>query len=206
MAQWIRPARSPFTRDDVARLASLVPQAAVALENVRIREKMHSLAATDGLTGLWNHRKTHELLAREMRRASRYHRALSVLMLDVDGFKTFNDTYGHPQGDQLLRCIASILQANVRSVDHVGRYGGEEFMVILPETYKDNACRLAERIRSAVEEQAFVVVAGQVIRRTISVGVASYPEDALNPSELVQRADEALYRAKRAGKNCVLWA
>jgi len=206
VAQWIRPARSPFTRDDVARLASLVPQAAVALENVRIREKMHSLAATDGLTGLWNHRKTHELLAREMRRASRYHRALSVLMLDVDGFKTFNDTYGHPQGDQLLRCIASILQANVRSVDHVGRYGGEEFMVILPETYKDNACRLAERIRSAVEEQAFVVVAGQVIRRTISVGVASYPEDALNPSELVQRADEALYRAKRAGKNCVLWA
>jgi diguanylate cyclase (GGDEF)-like protein len=127
-------------------------------------------------------------------------------MLDVDSFKAFNDTYGHPQGDNLLRSIASILQANVRSVDFLGRYGGEEFLIVLPETAKDDACRLAERIRGAVEEQAFVIVEGEAIRRTVSVGVASYPEDALNAGELVQRADEALYRAKRAGKNRVLWA
>lgn len=206
VAQWIRPTNRPFTPEDVARLDSLVPQAAVALENVRIREAMHNLASTDGLTGLWNHRRMHELLREEMRRATRYHRVLSVLMMDVDSFKTFNDTYGHPAGDQLLRTIASILRANVRNVDYVGRYGGEEFLVILPETSKDDACRMAERIRSAVEELAVMQIQGRDIRRTVSVGVASYPEDALNPGELVQQADDALYRAKRAGKNCVIWA
>ncbi|HLV80111.1 MAG TPA: sensor domain-containing diguanylate cyclase, partial [Chthonomonadaceae bacterium] len=111
VAQWVRPVSHPFTPEDIARLASLVPQAAVALENLRIRETMHNLAATDGLTGLWNHRRMHDLLRDEMRRASRYLRPLSALMLDVDSFKGFNDTYGHPQGDQLLRAIASILHA-----------------------------------------------------------------------------------------------
>ena len=206
VSQWVRPKSRPFTSDDVARLHALVPMAAVALENVRVREAVFNLAATDGLTGLWNHRRMHDLLREEMRRATRYLRALSVMMLDVDSFKSFNDTYGHPQGDELLRSIASILRANVRSVDHVGRYGGEEFLVLLPETDKDAACRLAERIRGAVEERAVIIVDGREIRRTVSVGVASYPEDALNPAELVQRADEALYRAKRAGKNRVLWA
>ena len=206
VVQWARPVGSPFSSEDIARLEVLVPQAAVALENARIRQEMHRLAATDGLTGLWNHRKMHELLRVEMRRSTRYHRALSVLMLDVDSFKTFNDTYGHPQGDQLLRNIAVILQAGVRTVDFVGRYGGEEFLVILPETTKDDACRMAERIRSDVEAQAVVTIADKPVRRTVSVGVASYPEDALSPAELVQRADEALYRAKRSGKNCVIWA
>ncbi len=206
IAHWIRAVNRPFTSEDLSRLDSLVPQAAVALENVRIREVMHNLASTDGLTGLWNHRRMHDLLREEMKRSMRYHRALSVLMLDVDSFKTFNDTYGHPQGDQLLRGIADILRSNVRAVDHVGRYGGEEFLAILPETSKDDACRMAERIRTAVEELAFIVVEGREIRRTVSVGVASYPEDALSPSDIVQRADDALYRAKRAGKNRVLWA
>src|SRR5205085_9274438 len=137
---------------DVARLASLVPQAAVALENVRVRENMHNLASTDGLTALFNHRRMHDLLREEMLRATRYHRALSVLMLDVDSFKTFNDTYGHPQGDRLLRSLSNILRVSVRTTDHVGRYGCQEFMVILPESSKDDACRLAQRRRSAVGE------------------------------------------------------
>ena len=206
VVQWTRPVSRPFAEEDILRLDTLIPQAAVALENVRIRQAMHTLAATDGLTGLWNHRKMHELLREEMRRSSRYHRALSVLMLDVDSFKTFNDTYGHPQGDQLLRNISAILRAGVRTVDFVGRYGGEEFLVLLPETTKDAACRMAERIRSDVEAGAVIMIDGKPIRRTVSVGVASYPEDALSPAEIVQRADEALYRAKRAGKNCVIWA
>ena len=206
VAQWVRPIGQPFADDDIARLASLVPQAAIALENVKIRDRMHEMAATDGLTGLWNHRCMYDLLREEMNRATRYKRALSVLMMDVDSFKSFNDTYGHPQGDQMLKSIALILGGSVRNVDHLGRYGGEEFLVILPETGKDDACRLAERIRLAVEEQAYVLIAGEQIHRTLSVGVASYPEDALNPVELVQRADEALYRAKRSGKNCVIWA
>src|SRR5262249_40358570 len=144
VAQWIRPTQRPFLREDIARLDSLVPQAAVALENVRIREEMRALAATDGLTGLWNHRRMQEILREEMNRAARYHRSLSVVMLDVDSFKSFNDTYGHPQGDHLLRIMADILRASVRTVDHAGRYGGEEFMVILPETSKHDACHLAE--------------------------------------------------------------
>ena len=206
IGQWIRSVNHPYSEEDVARLNALIPQAAVAWENVRIRETMHQLAATDGLTGLWNQRKMTQVLREEMRRSGRYHRSLSVLMFDVDSFKSFNDTYGHPQGDQLLRNIASILRENVRTVDFAGRYGGEEFIVILPETTKDDACRMAERVRHAVEHYATVQIGGQEISRTVSVGVASYPEDALNPSEIVQRADEALYRAKRSGKNCVIWA
>ncbi len=206
VGQWIRSTAHPYTEDDIARLDALVPQAAVAWENVRIRETMHQLAATDGLTGLWNQRKMTAVLREEMRRSGRYHRPLSVLMFDVDSFKSFNDTYGHPKGDQLLRNIASILKENVRTVDYAGRYGGEEFIVVLPETSKDDACRMAERVRYSVETYAMVQIDGQDIHRTVSVGVASYPEDALNPAEIVQRADEALYRAKRSGKNCVIWA
>jgi diguanylate cyclase (GGDEF)-like protein len=206
VAQWIRSANQPFTIDDIKRLDSLVPQATIAIENIQIRARMHELAATDGLTGLWNQGKMADILRDEVRRAQRYHRVISVLMLDVDSFKTFNDTYGHPQGDHLLRSIAGILRANVRAVDQVGRYGGEEFLIVLPETSKDDACRLAERLRSAVQSRDYITPDGQAVYRTLSVGVASYPEDALNPTELVQRADEALYRAKRAGKNRVTWA
>jgi diguanylate cyclase (GGDEF)-like protein len=206
VAQWARQSGHPFTLEDIARLDTLVPQATIALENIRIRARMHHLAATDGLTGLWNQRKMTELLRDELRRAQRYQRVLSILMLDVDSFKAFNDTYGHPQGDHLLRSIATILSSNIRAVDHVGRYGGEEFLILLPETTKDDACRLAERIRGAVEERSRLTVDGETVHRTISVGVASYPEDALNPTELVERADEALYRAKRSGKNRVIWA
>jgi diguanylate cyclase (GGDEF)-like protein len=206
VAQWIRPVGQPFAPEEVARLAALVPQAAVALENTRTRKAMLTLAATDGLTGLWNQRRIKQTLRDEIKRAARYRRAFSVLMLDVDSFKTINDNYGHLQGDQLLRAIARVLRGNVRSVDSVGRYGGEEFLIVLPETSKDDACRMAERIRSAVEEQAVVLLEERTLRRTVSVGVASYPEDALNADELLQRADEALYRAKREGKNRVTWA
>lgn len=206
VAHWTRSVSRPFSAEDVANLKSLVPQAAIALENVYIRAQMHDLAATDGLTGLWNQRRMADVLRGELRRAVRYHRTFSILMMDVDSFKTFNDTYGHPQGDQLLKTVARILRQSVRNVDYVGRYGGEEFLVIVPETGKDDACRLAERIRREIEENACLFIDGRPIRRTISIGVASYPEDALNPDELLQRADEALYHAKKSGKNRVIWA
>ncbi len=206
VAQWTRPVNKPFAQADIAHLESLVPQAAIALENVYIRTQMQDLASLDGLTGLWNHRRMYDLLREEMRRATRYHRALCILMMDVDSFKTFNDTYGHPRGDDLLRVVGSVLQNSVRTVDHVGRYGGEEFLIVLPETSKDAACGLAERIRAEIEANAFVVIEGQAIHRTLSIGVASYPEDALNPAELVEQADAAMYRAKRGGKNRVHWA
>lgn len=216
VAQFIRSAARPFTRPEVARLAALVPQAAIAFESVRLRHLMHryqdmmrhyqDMAQTDGLTGLYNHRRSQELLRDEIARASRYQRALSVLMLDVDFFKQFNDTYGHPQGDVLLRSIANILSSCVRSTDFVGRYGGEEFIVILPETAGGDAYILAERIRAAVEAEWFPIGDGYGIHKTISVGVASFPNDAETAAELLQHADAALYRAKRTGKNRVLTA
>jgi diguanylate cyclase (GGDEF)-like protein len=206
VAHWTRPASMPFTPEDAAQLEGLVPHVGVAVESLRTRNKMRELAATDGLTGLYNHRRICELLREEMRRAERYNRPLSVLMLDLDSFKSFNDAYGHPSGDQLLRSVAQLLRSGVRTVDRVGRYGGEEFIIIMPETHKDDAFLLAERLRSTIEQRAFIVVAGEEIHRTVSAGVASYPEDGLNPQEVIQSADEALYRAKDSGRNCVIWA
>lgn len=209
VAQFIRSARRPFTLQDKQRLASLIPQVAVTFESVRLRHLMHryaNMATTDSLTGLLNHRHAQEVLRVELRRAERYGRPLAVMMLDVDGFKQFNDTYGHPQGDLLLQSIARILRANVRRVDHIGRYGGEEFIVILPETSYPEACALAERIRKAVENTPFATGDGRAIRKTVSIGLAAYSHDTKTATELLQQADNALYRAKRAGKNRVLVA
>jgi diguanylate cyclase (GGDEF)-like protein len=146
------------------------------------------------------------VLRAEMSRATRYGRPLSVMMIDVDGFKGFNDTYGHPQGDVLLRLMATLLRTNTRSVDHVGRYGGEEFLVILPETTSEDAYYLAERMRHVIETAGFPTGRDESVVMTVSVGVASFPEDAANAGDLVQRADEAMYQAKRSGKNRVLTA
>ena len=151
-------------------------------------------------------RRSREMLRDEMGRAVRYGRPLSVMMLDVDGFKQFNDQYGHPRGDILLQAIAEILKANVRSVDSAGRYGGEEFIIILPETARDDAFVLAERIRRAVETEPFPTGDGRSVQKTISIGVAAFPDDAQNAGDLLQHADAALYRAKRTGKNRVLTA
>lgn len=216
VAQFIRHAARPFTQAEVARLATLVPQAAVAFESVRIRYLMHryqdlmchyqDMARRDGLTGLYNHRRCQELLRDELARATRYERAFAILMMDVDFFKQFNDTYGHPLGDMLLRSIAQIVQDTVRQSDFVGRYGGEEFMVILPETTGGEAYVLAERIRARVESEYFPAGEGSSVQKTISVGVASYPHDGRTAAELLYSADMALYRAKRTGKNRVLTA
>lgn len=208
VAHFIRSAARPFTKTEIGRLNTLLPQLAIAYESVNIRIMMHryqDMAITDGLTGLFNHRRSHEILRQEIKRAKRYQRPLSILMLDVDSFKSFNDTYGHPQGDVLLCSIAKILKKSVRNVDFVGRYGGEEFVVILPETMRSDAFILAERIRESIASEPFMTT-GQVINKTVSIGVASFPDDAEEATQLVQMADEALYRAKRAGKNCVLVA
>jgi diguanylate cyclase (GGDEF)-like protein len=206
VGQWVRPLGQVFTQEEIVRLDTIVPSVAMALENLHIRETMHVLASTDGLTGLWNHRRMKEILREEVRRSSRYHHPISILMMDVDSFKSFNDTYGHPQGDQLLKNVADVLTSVVRTTDFVGRYGGEEFIIVLPETAQHDACKLAERVRKAVETNAVVMIADQPVSRTLSIGVATFPEDALNAPDLVQRADEALYKAKRTGKNRVIWS
>lgn len=178
--------------------------------------QLEQLALRDGLTGLYNHRYFQEALTMELAHAARYARPLALLFLDVDHFKNYNDVLGHPQGDELLKELAQILNANGeaatssirgRIYDVACRYGGEEFVVILPEADKVGGRARAERIRSQVEEFAFEgrdkQPGGKV---TVSIGVASYPEDALTKKDLIVAADDALLRAKRGGRNCVRWA
>jgi diguanylate cyclase (GGDEF)-like protein len=155
------------------------------------------------MTALFNFRAFQTQLDEEMKRAARYERPLSLIIVDLDGFKQVNDRYGHPAGDKLLEGVASILRANVRQTDLPARYGGEEFVVICPETDHDEAMVVAERIRKAVEAARFRLVADETSAITCSAGVATFPNDAPDGQSLVQAADSALYRAKKSGKNRV---
>lgn len=199
--------REPFVRADCEAMQVVVDHLAMLLENIRLYRETADLAVRDGLTGLLNHRRLHERLQEELSRSLRYHHPLTLLMIDVDYFKRYNDTYGHQQGDELLRMLAEILRQNIRQSDIVGRYGGEEFVVILPETDKESAVVLAQRLCEVVAHTPFPgYPGGSPVRCTVSIGVASYPEDALTASDLIAAADTALYRAKRFGKNRVVIA
>lgn len=191
-----------FTSDDEDLLFSLGIQAALAIEKAHLYQEVVSLSQTDGLTGLNNRRMFQERLEMEVKRAQRFNREISLLMLDIDHFKEFNDTYGHPQGDEVLKATAKILSQSVRSIDFASRYGGEEFAVILIESKLNDAIKAAERIRSAMEKHIFIVE-GKRTFCTISIGAASYPRDAEDVKTLLERADTALYHAKETGRNRV---
>ena len=150
------------------------------------------LAVRDGLTGLFNRRYFNELIKIEISRLKRAPSSLSLLMLDIDNFKNYNDTQGHPAGDELLKKAAQVFRNCVRAVDIVCRYGGEEFIVMLTQTDKGAAQIIAERLR---------MQAGLYLPTTISIGVATLPQDAQNVEDLIQKADDALYQAKKSGKN-----
>lgn len=170
-----------------------------ALEHARTRR----LASTDGLTGVYNHRTFQERLSQEIARADRYSRPLSVLMIDVDHFKVYNDTYGHPQGDIVLQDLARLLQEMSRTSDTIARWGGEEFAIILPETDSVGAQKIGQRLCEQVERYPFPgqnLMPGGTL--TISIGVATYAA-ASSKEALLQGADTALYTAKREGRNRV---
>jgi diguanylate cyclase (GGDEF)-like protein len=191
-----------FGSDEIQLLSTFASQAAVSIENARLYEEAKQLAITDPLTGLANHRQFYDQLEREFRRAQRYQRPLTLLMLDLDRFKTFNDRYGHLAGDQALRETADVLRQNARSVDILARYGGEEFAIILPETDLARAASHAERIRVAVADHVFLSQeTGLEHRVTVSIGLAALSPASQKIEELVHDADQALYRAKAAGRN-----
>jgi two-component system, cell cycle response regulator len=168
--------------------------------------KLRKLSITDGLTGLFNHRHIHELLRDEFERSHRSGDPLAVAMVDLDRFKQVNDTYGHPTGDVILYETARILKETAREIDMVGRYGGEEFIVVLPNTGEEEAARFAERVRTAVGEYVFRDDATEV-QMTLSAGVAAHPgDDTDGPDHLLRRADQALYAAKEGGRNQVIRA
>ena len=188
---------SRIERRLVAALESFASQSALALRNAWLLESTRDLAATDGLTGIANRRSFERALAQEVARATRSGHPLSLLMVDIDHFKTLNDAHGHQVGDEVLRDVARLIADSCRQFDTAARYGGEEFAVLLPGCDADSAARTARRIRLAIAE---LQCAAPV---TASLGVASWPAHAADLASLVQRADDALYASKRAGRNRV---
>lgn len=189
-----------FADSDAQLLRSLAGELALIVERVELLDQLREQALRDSLTQLYNHGYLLERLAEEVERGRRFGRPVAFLMLDIDSFKQFNDRYGHPVGDAILRALASVLVHEMRQVDVVGRYGGEEFGIILPDTDGTGAFRAAERIHAAVSRLG-LPEAAQRERLTVSQGIATYPDDAASASDLVDLADRALLTAKRRGKN-----
>jgi two-component system cell cycle response regulator len=186
-----------------AFLGQIANQAHIVLENARLFDRIKNMAIRDSLTDLFNHRHSVELVTSEFQRVGRYAAAVSLLMIDVDHFKAVNDEHGHPAGDAVLRELSRLLKEQVRTVDSIGRYGGEEFVVLLPHTPTDEAHQTADRLRRSVDTHAFRD-GEKVLHVTVSVGVATYPGDGIASAEdLIREADKALYRAKQSGRNQV---
>jgi diguanylate cyclase (GGDEF)-like protein len=189
-----------FTEDDREVLRSLGAQAALALENVDLHLQVSRQAVTDELTGLANHGRFQDLLGTEAEQVRRYHHSVGLIMLDIDDFKSVNDTYGHQQGDVVLRRVARVVADSSREVDYPARYGGEEMALILPHTELEGAYAIAERIRTAIEDLRIPRIdQSGTLRITASVGVAASSEGSKDG--LIADADAALYEAKRRGKN-----
>ncbi|MDD5072736.1 MAG: sensor domain-containing diguanylate cyclase [Candidatus Omnitrophica bacterium] len=183
----------------------LAKQLALELKKANLYEKVQELAITDGLTGIYVRRHFIERLNEEVARSKRHNLKLSLLMIDLDHFKQCNDTYGHLVGDIVLKEISRIMKEYVRQVDLIGRYGGEEFVIALPDTDKNSALNVADRIRMSVEKHKFRAY-DETISMTISIGVATFPETGEDVATLIDRADQALYKAKEAGRNkALLW-
>ena len=194
--------KKPITKSDVRMLAMFANHAGLAIENSRLYEETVYLSSIDWLTKLWNYGKFQQNLSFELEKAKKSENSLSLVMADVDNFKTYNDNLGHMKGDEALKQIAGALQNKSRKFDIVARYGGEEFAIIMPNTSKENARLFAERLRNEVEKLYTEEVSIHPEKRlTISCGIATYPEDANSKSELISRSDIALYEAKGAGKN-----
>lgn len=189
--------------EEAMNLVSTVTyQTAMAVKNAELYEKMVALAITDGLTGLYTHRYFQERLAETCREYERNLKSFSLIMVDVDHFKTYNDTLGHPEGDKLLQEIAALIKSYTRDSDIVCRYGGDEFAIVLKESDKENSVKIAERIREAFQYK----FASYKVKITSSIGVANFPVDSTNKPDLLAAADAALYKSKKGGRNSVNWA
>lgn len=186
--------------DAVRQLEVIAMQAADSIYRARLFEQTERLATTDGLTGLTNHRTFQGRLDEHLAQAQRYGKKLSLILCDIDHFKSVNDLHGHPVGDLVLKGVARTLAKEARATDVVARYGGEEFAVVMPHTDAEGALVIAERIRDRVGKLAFDVGRGR-LQITLSLGIATFPEDGAAKAELVERADGCLYHAKRNGRN-----
>jgi two-component system cell cycle response regulator len=192
--------KGAYGGDVVQQLEVVAMQAGQSIERARLFDRTERLAITDGLTGLTNHRTFQERLEAQVAQSQRYGKRVSLLICDVDHFKSVNDTYGHPVGDEVLRGLARTLAKEARATDVVARYGGEEFAIVMPETDPAGAKVIAERIRDRVARLVFETGQGP-LRVTVSLGIATFPDDARAKAALIERADACLYHAKRHGRN-----
>jgi diguanylate cyclase (GGDEF)-like protein len=193
-----------FDREKMKLLAILASFAAMAIFNAKLHSRTKIMAITDGLTGLHNHRYFQQMFKLELGRAKRYRKPLSLIMLDVDDFKKFNDAFGHATGDQILTIIGDIITRTLRRVDYAFRYGGEEFVVLLPETRLDSALQVAERLRERIANETAEAKHLKAPRGvTVSTGVVTYPDNGSTREKLFTLVDGLLYRAKEEGKNRV---
>jgi diguanylate cyclase (GGDEF)-like protein len=204
--------RAPSAREPVfapateAALLRALEPGGIALENAIRVQRAEALSVTDDLTQLYNSRYLSQVLRRETKRASRSGRPLSLLFIDLDGFKSINDSHGHLYGSRALVEAAAVIRQSARETDVVARFGGDEFALILPDTGSDGAAAVGERIRDRIDEFRFLTSNGLNIHLTVSVGVASLPDVAASAEGLIQAADEAMYHVKEHGKNGIFVA
>jgi diguanylate cyclase (GGDEF)-like protein/putative nucleotidyltransferase with HDIG domain len=189
-----------YLSEDIELIKSMSSQAGIIIDNARLYSQAVTWANTDGLTELYNHRHFHERLDQEIARGSRFGSIFSLIIMDLDHFKTFNDNYGHLAGDEVLRRVGRCIESSIRSVDMAFRYGGEEFAIILPGTRLNDAYKAAERIRNTIEAKA----SPGTMPVTASLGISTWPIDGMTKEDIISRADAALYQAKQNGRNRVL--
>ncbi len=195
-----------FQPDDLTVLTTLADYAAIAIENARHVQRIQELSITDDVTGLYNSRHLHTILSREVARSKRHHLRFSLVFLDLDFFKKVNDNHGHLMGSRVLKEMADVIRKKQRESDVAIRYGGDEFILLLPETGKKGALALVRRLRQAVNNNRFLKDRGLNIRITASYGIAEYPTDTANKLHLIKLADQAMYRVKMSGRNNIALA
>ena len=195
--------RESFRMEDIPILKSLADYAAIALENARYIQRIHELTITDDCTALYNARHLNFVLDAEIYRSTRYGYEFSVIFLDLDHFKQVNDTHGHLVGSKLLWMIGDLIKGHLRLIDYAFRYGGDEFVVLLPQTAKQNSLMVVRRLRDLLNSKVFFGDEGLNIKVTASFGVASFPADGRTRRELLRMADEAMYLVKNTTRNSI---
>jgi diguanylate cyclase (GGDEF)-like protein len=197
------PSSEMFTTARLAMIQQAGEYAALRLANLRLREKLHDQSIRDPLTGLYNRRFLEATLEQELHRSSRHHTGLGVIMADIDKFKLFNDSFGHTAGDIVLKEVGALLRRSVRTEDIVCRYGGEEFLIVLPDTTLESVRERAETMREAIANLELQHAGHALGKITVSLGLSFSQDGVLAPDILLRYADEALYESKRRGCNCV---
>lgn len=199
----LKSSAQPFAQRDMELLGKLAGHVAIAIEKIKLQQKLEDLVVTDDLTNLFNTRYLHRSIESEIARSERYGLSVSLVFMDIDHFKDINDNFGHLVGSKLLVEVGQILIRELRNIDVVARYGGDEFVLVLPQTSLTNAINIAERLRKAIARAPFLSSEGLSLKLTASFGVAAYPDSAKSKEDLLRLADESMYRVKNRTRNGV---